>query len=74
MFKYASNTRPRMVARANPEYIVHAAIAFDTLEIYANFSKRAPRHKARREMRWRCSCKSDPVRVVREWTYCERGH
>lgn len=74
MFKPASNTRPRMVARANPEYVVHAAVALDSLEIYANCAKRAPRRKVRRKMRWRCSDMGDPAKVVREWTYCERGY
>lgn len=70
MFKPASNTRPRMVARANPEYIVNAAVVLDTHEIYANCSKRAPRRKVRR----RCSYVSATAKVVREWTYCERGY
>ena len=69
MFKPASNARSRMIARANSEYVVYAAIAFDNREIYANCAKRAPRRKVRR----RCSYVSATAKVVREWTYCERG-
>lgn len=74
MFKPASNTRSRMIARANSEYSVIAAVALDTLEIFESCAKRAPRHAVRRKVHWRCSDMSDPARVVREWTYCERGY
>lgn len=74
MFKPASNTRSRMITRANSEYTVIAAVAFDTFEIFESCAKCAPRHAVRRKMRRRCSDVGDPARVVREWTYCERGY
>lgn len=74
MFKTASNTRPRMVARANPEYVVRVAVVFDTLEIIECHGRRGARKWLRRLMRRRRSYVNDPVKVVREWTYCERGY
>lgn len=69
MFKPAFNTRPRMVARANPKYVVNAAIMLDTLEIIECWGKRGQRRRVRQWLRWR----HDPAKIVREWTYCERG-
>lgn len=72
MFKPASNTRSRMVARANPEYIVRVAVIFDTLEILDCDGKPGGRNWLRRLMRRHRFNFNYPAKVVREWTYCER--
>ena len=72
MFKPTSNTRSRMVARANPEYVVRVAVVFDTLEIIECNGKPGGRNWLRRLMRRNCLNLNYPAKVVREWTYCER--